>query len=90
MMFLVGMLIVVNIYPASLTLNKENEVNDKANVLDLNVSIIVYVMVNSELKFMINGMIFRSRLSNFREKIVIYPATLHCFTSVSITDCEIF
>ena len=28
-----------DIYPASLTLNKENEVNDKANVLDLNVSI---------------------------------------------------
>ena len=28
-----------DIYFASLTLNKENEVNDKANVLDLNVSI---------------------------------------------------
>ena len=28
-----------DIYPASLTLNKENEVNDKANILDLNVSI---------------------------------------------------
>ena len=52
-----------DIYPASLTLNKENEVNDKANVLDL--------------KFMINRMIFRFRLSNFREKIVIYPATLY-------------
>ena len=28
-----------DIYPASLTLNNENEINDKANVLDLNVSI---------------------------------------------------
>ena len=70
---------------ASLTLNKEIEVNDNANVLDLNVSI-----CDGKLRVKVYDKRddFPFQIVQFSKKIEFIPQL--CFRSVSITDCEIF